>query len=167
SPLPVYCHVTTPTSTYALSLHDALPIWIPVEALGHVAHSGAVDPHHPQVRGAVGVLGRIVAAERDAPPVGRYDGVRPEAGPRHRSEEHTSELQSRRDIVCRLLLEKKNDAKCNVGWICHGDQDRFIKLIYCVIDAFHNDVLVCVTSSRASLPARRSVVSPSYSHCAQ
>src|SRR5204863_2565236 len=27
-----------------------------------------------------------------------------------RSEEHTSELQSRRDIVCRLLLEKKNDA---------------------------------------------------------
>src|SRR5438874_7733946 len=28
--------------------------------------------------------------------------------PRFRSEEHTSELQSRRDIVCRLLLEKKN-----------------------------------------------------------
>src|SRR5580700_11585244 len=28
-------------------------------------------------------------------------------GPRRRSEEHTSELQSRRDLVCRLLLEKK------------------------------------------------------------
>src|SRR5690349_22931518 len=28
-------------------------------------------------------------------------------GPRERSEEHTSELQSRRDLVCRLLLEKK------------------------------------------------------------
>src|SRR5438874_7704445 len=28
-------------------------------------------------------------------------------GPRVRSEEHTSELQSRRDLVCRLLLEKK------------------------------------------------------------
>src|SRR6266496_5247313 len=27
--------------------------------------------------------------------------------PQHRSEEHTSELQSRRDLVCRLLLEKK------------------------------------------------------------
>src|SRR5204863_10100277 len=27
----------------------------------------------------------------------------------HRSEEHTSELQSRRDLVCRLLLEKKKD----------------------------------------------------------
>src|SRR2546421_2026677 len=32
------------------------------------------------------------------------------AGPKHneRSEEHTSELQSRSDLVCRLLLEKKN-----------------------------------------------------------
>src|SRR5690349_25011670 len=29
------------------------------------------------------------------------------AHPPHRSEEHTSELQSRRDLVCRLLLEKK------------------------------------------------------------
>src|SRR5690349_22113121 len=29
---------------------------------------------------------------------------------RERSEEHTSELQSRRDLVCRLLLEKKKDA---------------------------------------------------------
>src|SRR5438874_12252951 len=29
------------------------------------------------------------------------------AGSRRRSEEHTSELQSRRDLVCRLLLEKK------------------------------------------------------------
>src|SRR5690349_22917274 len=28
--------------------------------------------------------------------------------PAQRSEEHTSELQSRRDLVCRLLLEKKN-----------------------------------------------------------
>src|SRR5690349_24100397 len=28
---------------------------------------------------------------------------------RNRSEEHTSELQSRRDLVCRLLLEKKNN----------------------------------------------------------
>src|SRR5690349_21946568 len=35
-----------------------------------------------------------------------------ENGPRiTRSEEHTSELQSRRDLVCRLLLEKKKDKK--------------------------------------------------------
>src|SRR5438874_4864530 len=31
--------------------------------------------------------------------------------PRSRSEEHTSELQSRRDLVCRLLLEKKKKIK--------------------------------------------------------
>src|SRR5690349_22288104 len=31
-----------------------------------------------------------------------------------RSEEHTSELQSRRDLVCRLLLEKKNNPEADV-----------------------------------------------------
>src|SRR5690349_23816124 len=31
-----------------------------------------------------------------------------------RSEEHTSELQSRRDLVCRLLLEKKNIQNCSI-----------------------------------------------------
>src|SRR5438874_8354357 len=43
---------------------------------------------------------------------GGRDPARPRFGPlggagRSRSEEHTSELQSRRDLVCRLLLEKK------------------------------------------------------------
>src|SRR5216683_6219495 len=33
------------------------------------------------------------------------------AAPKHRSEEHTSELQSRSDLVCRLLLEKKKKKK--------------------------------------------------------
>src|SRR5438874_6990762 len=39
----------------------------------------------------------------------RLHGAGAGRGPRrrHRSEEHTSELQSRRDLVCRLLLEKK------------------------------------------------------------
>src|SRR3712207_7592156 len=32
----------------------------------------------------------------------------------HRSEEHTSELQSRQYLVCRLLLEKKNEERCLV-----------------------------------------------------
>src|SRR5690349_24724573 len=36
----------------------------------------------------------------------RFDAARPA-----RSEEHTSELQSRRDLVCRLLLEKKKNKK--------------------------------------------------------
>src|SRR5215471_21518027 len=37
--------------------------------------------------------------------------VPPEVVASPRSEEHTSELQSRRDLVCRLLLEKKNKNK--------------------------------------------------------
>src|SRR5690349_22477640 len=51
------------------------------------------------------------------PVVGRREldqggtGHRPCGGGVDRSEEHTSELQSRRDLVCRLLLEKKNIEK--------------------------------------------------------
>src|SRR5690349_21981189 len=44
------------------------------------------------------------------PPTGRHQQLRPAPHLRARagrSEEHTSELQSRRDLVCRLLLEKK------------------------------------------------------------
>src|SRR3712207_8027513 len=37
--------------------------------------------------------------------------------PRRRSEEHTSELQSRQYLVCRLLLEKKNTSKL---MLCHS-----------------------------------------------
>src|SRR5690349_22210328 len=61
-----------------------------------------------------------VARARDAPGDGRTGGrthaargryhlelLRRRPGAHARSEEHTSELQSRRDLVCRLLLEKK------------------------------------------------------------
>src|SRR5438874_2847109 len=43
---------------------------------------------------------------------------------RGRSEEHTSELQSRRDLVCRLLLEKKKKTKTK-----HKTQDYTISTI--------------------------------------
>src|SRR5438132_7782160 len=42
-----------------------------------------------------------------------YDGVNLFAPCRLRSEEHTSELQSHSDLVCRLLLEKKKETKQN------------------------------------------------------
>src|SRR5438874_3354559 len=45
---------------------------------------------------------------RGAPERARRGAGRPTWPRRRRSEEHTSELQSRRDLVCRLLLEKKN-----------------------------------------------------------
>src|SRR5690349_23721246 len=43
--------------------------------------------------------------------LGRQLRRRRDARSRDRSEEHTSELQSRRDLVCRLLLEKKKKKK--------------------------------------------------------
>src|SRR5438067_9255860 len=57
---------------------------------------------HHAVRSATSMFKRLV---RRAIAGGR---VRPDAVA-VRSEEHTSELQSRFDLVCRLLLEKKND----------------------------------------------------------
>src|SRR5438552_16414886 len=95
-------HVLTPflfnppptTAIYTLSLHDALPI----SAAGDGrARPGSAPPSLPP-RPA-----RIV--RRAPPPYGpswsRWEG-------RRRSEEHTSELQSPDQLVCRLLLEKKN-----------------------------------------------------------
>src|SRR6266704_6599043 len=45
--------------------------------------------------------------------------------PMMRSEEHTSELQSRFDLVCRLLLEKK---KNNIGRGCHSKKNNELEL---------------------------------------
>src|SRR5437667_6351353 len=59
------------------------------------------------------------------------DAVRPTWGRTVRSEEHTSELQSHHDLVCRLLLEKKKrrsrrqahtDEKCRDENSDHGDK---------------------------------------------
>src|SRR5437870_13557006 len=73
---------TPPTEIYTLSLHDALPICISVTA--RVGASRLV---------ALGLALMLGACATVA-------GMR-------RSEEHTSELQSRGHLVCRLLLEKK------------------------------------------------------------
>src|SRR5256885_11975019 len=90
---------TATTEIYTLSLHDALPI------------SDAADPRHRvQQDHRAGVLrgdrrpgGRVLRGHpRPAP------AVRDRARRRLvRSEEHTSELQSPCNLVCRLLLEKK------------------------------------------------------------
>src|SRR3712207_8302768 len=85
---------TATTEIYTLSLHDALPIWkVPLavrqDQLAHVRVALVPPP-------------RLMVAER--PDRRQW----PAAGQRGvRSEEHTSELQSRQYLVCRLLLEKK------------------------------------------------------------
>src|SRR3712207_8026187 len=74
---------TATTEIYTLSLHDALPIWL------------LPRPCAPS------------GEERLRPVPCRLPS--PARSPtRNRSEEHTSELQSRQYLVCRLLLEKKN-----------------------------------------------------------
>src|SRR6266498_4320383 len=78
-------------------------------AMGGIRHGPASRPCHPARRSRRARAGRAVraAARRHGPwppaPGGRRR--RPPA----RSEEHTSELQSRPHLVCRLLLEKKNN----------------------------------------------------------
>src|SRR5207253_9532349 len=80
-----------PTDIYTLSLHDALPI-SPRKRTGQ-------QLYHTEGSGGF-------ARDSDAPEVASKDGdVVPD--PFERSEEHTSELQSRGHLVCRLLLEKK------------------------------------------------------------
>src|SRR5690606_39326018 len=95
---------------YALSLHDALPIFMAgVVWVGRgcvvwtVPFSGAPSPRldSPGPHAPVGALAPGVCASPS------HDALR--------SEEHTSELQLRENLVCRLLLEKKKEAivRCN------------------------------------------------------
>src|SRR3712207_7511978 len=92
---------TATTEIYTLSLHDALPI-----SQGGRGGSRAL-------RGAGSLRARfqrgghrlgLPAAGRE--PEDRAEAPQAQAG-HARSEEHTSELQSRQYLVCRLLLEKK------------------------------------------------------------
>src|SRR3712207_8109269 len=78
---------TATTEIYTLSLHDALPICIDVSDL---------DIYYGNFKAVEGV--NISIEPRSITAL---------IGP-SRSEEHTSELQSRQYLVCRLLLEKKN-----------------------------------------------------------
>src|SRR2546422_11136674 len=85
---------TATTEIYTLSLHDALPI-----SAARPSVAGARRP--PRASGR-----RRPATRRRRRARGRgRRRRRPAASPR--SEEHTSELQSRLHLVCRLLLEKK------------------------------------------------------------
>src|SRR3712207_9002446 len=89
---------TAATEIYTLSLHDALPISSPQLRAGRSQHGGEgarkTDDHR---------------CDRGRSHRGR-DG-RLHCGALARSEEHTSELQSRQYLVCRLLLEKKKSNK--------------------------------------------------------
>src|SRR3989442_15947955 len=76
---------TATTEIYTLSLHDALPI-CQSRVRGQSCHRAL----------ATGYTFSL------------YNYPRGDQNQQYRSEEHTSELQSRPHLVCRLLLEKKN-----------------------------------------------------------
>src|SRR5690606_41991279 len=103
------CHYSAHPPTYTLSLHDALPICnalcilFPVlgKGLGRqiVQWAACVADGFGKRRVGSELIQTGLQCFRDLGwRVGRY---------KNRSEEHTSELQSRENIVCRLLLEKK------------------------------------------------------------
>src|SRR2546422_6836440 len=86
---------TATTEIYTLSLHDALPI----SAGECEAAERSVPALRAEPRGVDGPLG-VGVEDRHV---------------RRRSEEHTSELQSRLHLVCRLLLEKKKYIHCTLN----------------------------------------------------
>src|SRR5438046_5220818 len=88
------------TQIYTLSLHDALPI-----SCRRIRDWGAA--HHRLDR-------RHPAEPREAGAAAGAVSARPLTA---RSEEHTSELQSLTNLVCRLLLEKKKKKKEHINFL--------------------------------------------------
>src|SRR2546428_13056872 len=82
---------TATTEIYTLSLHDALPISLSWPAMARFSST-------PLTCRAARSRSKRCSASR-------------------RSEEHTSELQSRSDLVCRLLLEKKKKIKSHRSYM--------------------------------------------------
>src|SRR2546430_16788202 len=79
---------TATADIYTLSQHDPLPIYkylIPEDSHAPVCAQSRVSNQFPSTRAR----------------------IHPNLATRERSEEHTSELQSQSNIVCRLLLQKK------------------------------------------------------------
>src|SRR5699024_12769153 len=98
-----FCVFSAPATAdiFTLSLHDALPIWTS-------PHSSGLP--RGQRRSTSSVVRNSIAVSSTQPVRSMWN----------RSEEHTSELQSRFDLVCRLLLEKnKQESKANILFIIY------------------------------------------------
>src|SRR5207248_11429057 len=99
-----------PTPTYPLSLHDALPIFASIEVpvIEHRKHG--FDDLNDAIERDVGrkivVVGACIGTDSHTTGIDAIMNMKGFAGDYGlRSEEHTSELQSPYDLVCRLLLE--------------------------------------------------------------
>src|SRR3712207_8721642 len=83
------------TKIYSLSLHDDLPLYFVPRRAGR-----------PERRPSQGAAVQLVGEHAGLPVLPRQQD---DEGGELRSEEHTSELQSRQYLVCRLLLEKNKN----------------------------------------------------------
>src|SRR5690606_39343410 len=105
-PVLLFTAPATP-DTHPLSLHDALPIYPAPEgtpdAPAPAAGAGPARKKSAPARTPAAAATRTPAAPR------KRVAAPTAASKPARSEEHTSELQSRENLVCRLLLEKKKN----------------------------------------------------------
>src|SRR5437868_7702114 len=102
----LYNHDPPKPPLYTLSLHDALPIFrVERPPLGAMLARGRRSVQRTLALAAI-EAGELPACQRRPEDAVAIDVAR--------SEEHTSELQSRFDLVCRLLLEKKKSILSNV-----------------------------------------------------
>src|SRR5690349_23091717 len=88
------------------TLFRSCPVWHPPAHVGHCRESRQRRSRHFQIGN---------------PYASTYSHSR------RRSEEHTSELQSRRDLVCRLLLEKKKNKKIHYEHHAQQQSNKTIK----------------------------------------
>src|SRR5437667_1635846 len=97
-----FSNYTATTEIYTLSLHDALPI---------CRRSSTCRAAASSARAA-----RTPSTSASRSPTSQTGSRSPATSTR--SEEHTSELQSHHDLVCRLLLEKKNTINKHTSSLC-------------------------------------------------
>src|SRR5690606_40410210 len=97
-------NATAPAEIYTLSLHDALPICVHADH----AHAHVLGEHRHHL---VALLPAQQARVHEHAGELVADRL---VQQRRRSEEHTSELQSRENLVCRLLLEKKKKISTSI-----------------------------------------------------
>src|SRR5699024_11961635 len=101
-------HHPPPPYISTLSLHDALPIFTADKLAANSVTTGSIQAG--AIRGTHIAAGELTADKLAIGLGGNllYNPIFANNADGWRSEEHTSELQSRFDLVCRLLLEKKN-----------------------------------------------------------
>ena len=104
---------TATTEIYTLSLRDALPIWKDDD---NMKKKNKRNGNRNENDSTASSYGKML----------------------YRSEEHTSELQSHSDVVCRLLLEKKN------GWFLIQDLARDV-VYHRVADAHQLTFRLCLS----------------------